>query len=247
MARKSKIGIDYFSHDVHCTSDRKLRLLKAKHGVVGYGMYFLLLEEIYKEGYCIHLTDEFNILFIDEHNLDEDVCNNVLNDSIKYGLFNSDIHEKYSVLTSKRIQENYLEACARRKAIEIDEHILMINVDILPDNVIICTQKKREEKKGDKKKREEKKTSVYEYSDSFENFWNNSSKTGSKRNAFTEFKKTLKDVSVEVLVENFKLQIDNEHFKGSDGTHYIPHVERWLKNGRWEDEVKVFNPNADPF
>ncbi len=152
MARKCKVGIDYFSHDVHCTSDRKLKLIKAKYGVVGYGIYFLLLEEIYKEGYCIHLDDEFNILFVSDHNLEEDVYINCLNDCIKFGLFNDIIYKKSNILTSKRIQENYLEASSRRKVIEIDVNILLLNVDILPQNVNISTQKKRKEKKGEEKR-----------------------------------------------------------------------------------------------
>lgn len=245
LARRTKIGIEYFSHDVDSISDKKLRLLKAKHGVIGYGIYFLLLEEIYREGYYITTSEEFNILFVSEHNLDQNVYIECLNDCIKFGLFDKEIYEECCILTSKRIQENYLEACSRRKLVEVDDSILLVNADILTDNVDISTKKKRKEKKGDEKKRNEMK---YLYTDAFEHFWNNSTKKGAKRNAFNEFKKVIdKVVTLDVLVSAYKKQIENDHFKGSDGKQYVLHVERWLKNSRWEDHVETLNKNRDPF
>lgn len=143
MARKGKVGIDYFSHDVDMLNDRKVKLLKAKHGLLGYAVYLRLLEELYREqGYYLMVDEDFNILFSDDNNLDYNVYILMLNDCINQGLFNKKIYEKYSVLTSKRIQENYLAATERRKTVEIyNEYLLLdlLNDDIKSDNVDILT------------------------------------------------------------------------------------------------------------
>ena len=224
MARKSKIGIDYFSHDVHSTTDRKLRLLKAKHKVVGYGIYFLLLEEIYKEGYCLHITDEFNILFVSEHNLDENVYINCLNDCINFGLFDDKMYKNHSVLTSRRIQTNYIEAVSRRKGIEIDENILMINVDILPDNVNISTQKRREEKKVDKKKH-------YFTNDVIDEIYNIYPK---KQGKFSGYEKLKKMIYTDELKDTMIKQIE-ECKKNTTEKKFHRQFSTWVNQRGWED------------
>ncbi len=146
MGRQVKKGIDYFSHDVNMLSDRKMKLLKAKHGLIGYAIYLRLLELLYEEnGYYLKIDEEFNILFIDENNLEENVYINVLNDCINYNLFEENMYKNYSILTSKRIQSNYFSATERRKSVEIiKEYALaeIINVNINLINVDIGTQSK---------------------------------------------------------------------------------------------------------
>jgi uncharacterized phage protein (TIGR02220 family) len=134
MGRSIKKGIDYFSHDVNMLNDRKMKLLKAKHGLMGYAIYLRLLELLYDEkGYYLHIDEEFNILFIDENNIDDNVYINVLNDCIKYNLFNKTMYENYNILTSRRIQLNYLSATERRKKIEMIESLVL--VEIINDNI----------------------------------------------------------------------------------------------------------------
>lgn len=167
MARAGKIGIDYFSHDVDMLQDRKVRLLKAKHKLIGYAVYLRLLEEIYREnGYYLKADDDFNILFSDDNNLDYNVYILVLNDCINFGLFNNGLYQKHQILTSRRIQENYCQATARRHEVFFYREYLLIdpkisygdknniNVNILTLNVDIGTQSKE---KGYRKKNENEK------------------------------------------------------------------------------------------
>jgi hypothetical protein len=161
MARKGKVGIDYFSHDVDMLNDRKVKLLKAKHGLIGYAVYLRLLEELYRDkGYYLEVSEDFNILFSDDNNLRYDEYILILNDCINQELFNKELFEKYSVLTSKRIQENYLTACERRKLVEIYKEYLILdlkdvsiktdNVNILELNSHIGTQSKKKVKRNEK-------------------------------------------------------------------------------------------------
>ena len=169
MARKNKIGLDYFSHDVEMFNDIKIKFIKAKHGLIGYAIFLRLLENIYKEnGYFIQIDDKFNILFADDNKLDIDVYINVLNDCINENLFNKEIYDKYKVLTSKRIQLNFLAGAERRKNIEFDKRFLMlsdeflindnikiIDVNINSENDDISTQKEIESKEKENKKEKE--------------------------------------------------------------------------------------------
>jgi SOS response regulatory protein OraA/RecX len=160
MARETKSGIDYFSHDTDTFHDPKIRFIKAKHGLVGYAIYIRLLEEIYhNKGYYIKLDEDYNILFVDENNITLNVYNEVLNDCIKKGLFDNKIYKKYSVLTSKRIQTNYLDATVRRKNVEIIKDYILVDANIIGNNVNILTLN---DDIDTTKKRKEKKTKVKE-------------------------------------------------------------------------------------
>ena len=164
MARKHKKGIDYFSHDVDLVHDKKIKLIIAKHGLIGYAIYLRLLEEIYRqEGYYIKADEDFNLLFINDNNLDQNVYINCLNDYINRELFNINLFNEYNILTSKRIQMNYLEATERRKTVDLigeylivniyreNVNILTLNVNINPKNVNISTQSKKKVNKKETK------------------------------------------------------------------------------------------------
>lgn len=129
MARAGKVGIDYFSHDTDIMSDNKIRFIKAKHGLLGYAVFFRLLENIYSEnGYFVKVDEKFNILFADENKIDLNVYILILNDCIEEGLFNKELYLKHKILTSKRIQINYIAATERRKSIEVVKEYLLINI-----------------------------------------------------------------------------------------------------------------------
>jgi len=131
MSRETKPGIDYYSHDVDMRSDKKTKLLMAKHGVVGYAVFNMLLEELYREdGYFLRIDEDFNLLFCHDNNLDLNVYISILNDCIKYGLFDKELFDKFSILTSIRSQNNYCSGTERRKKVNfIKEYIL---IDVLP-------------------------------------------------------------------------------------------------------------------
>ena len=165
--RAGKVGIDYFSHDVDMSLDIKIKLLKAKHGLIGYAVYLLLLEELYGEkGYYLQLSEDFNILFCNDNNLDYNVYILILNDCILRKLFNKVLYDKYNILTSERIQLNYISATERRKDVSFFEEYLLVdvkekyegkiaNVYILTLNDDICKQREREREKERKRKEKE--------------------------------------------------------------------------------------------
>lgn len=131
-----KSGIEYFPLDV--TLDSKFDLIEAEFGVTGFGVVVHLLQEIYgQEGYYIEWTEEVALLFARKYGLGGNVVSEILAASIKRGMFDKEIFDKYHILTSRGIQKRYFEAVSRRKVLEVDYNILLVDADHLPKNVDI--------------------------------------------------------------------------------------------------------------
>ena len=163
----AKSGIDYFPLDV--TLDAKFELIEAEFGLTGFGVVVHLLQEIYgKAGYYIEWTEEVALLFARKVGLGGNAVSEIVEASIRRGMFDQEKYDKYRVLTSKGIQKRYFEAVSRRKALEVDFNILLIdvaqilpnvniqhgNVNILSKNADISKQSKVEESRVEKSKGE---------------------------------------------------------------------------------------------
>lgn len=144
MAIKS--GLDFFPLDV-CL-DRKFELIEAEFGLTGFGVIVHLLQEIYgKEGYYIEWTEEVALLFARKVGLGGSVVSEIVEASVRRGMFDKEIYDKYHCLTSRGIQKRYFEAVSRRKSLEVDFNILLVecaqicpNVNISGKNVNILSK-----------------------------------------------------------------------------------------------------------
>nr|DAH25251.1 MAG TPA: protein of unknown function DUF4373 [Caudoviricetes sp.] len=160
----TKSGIDYFPLDV--TLDVKFELIEAEFGLTGFGVIVHLLQEIYgKAGYYIEWTEEVALLFARKIGLGGSVVSEIVEASIRRGMFDKEKYERFRVLTSKGIQRRYFEAVSRRKVLEVDYNILLVdaaqilpnvdirvkNVNILSENVDIAKQSKVKERKEKKR------------------------------------------------------------------------------------------------
>lgn len=163
----AKSGIDYFPLDV--TLNAKFELIEAEFGLTGFGVVVHLLQEIYgKAGYYIEWTEEVALLFARKVGLGGSVVSGIIEASIRRGMFDKEKYDKYHVLTSKGIQERYFEAVSRRKTLEVDYNILLVdvarilpnvdiqakNVNILSKNADISEQSKVEKSRVEKSKEE---------------------------------------------------------------------------------------------
>lgn len=132
----AKSGIDYFPLDV--TLNAKFELIEAEFGLTGFGVVVHLLQEIYgKAGYYIEWTEEVALLFARKVGLGGSVVSEIIEASIRRGMFDKEKYDKYHVLTSKGIQERYFEAVSRRKTLEVDYNILLVDVTQILPNVYI--------------------------------------------------------------------------------------------------------------
>ena len=137
MAIKS--GIDFFPLDV-CL-DKKFELIEAEFGLTGFGVIVHLLQEIYgKEGYYIEWTEEVALLFARRCGLGGSVVSEIIEASIRRGMFDKEIYDKYHCLTSRGIQKRYFEAVSRRKSLEVDYNILLVECAQICPNVNISSR-----------------------------------------------------------------------------------------------------------
>jgi hypothetical protein len=123
MARPQKEGLDYFPLDVEM--DDKVKLIDAKFGVAGFGILVKLWQIIYDNGYYIKWTEKELLLYKTRISADINLVNDVINECLRWGIFDNELYEAYSILTSSGIQKRYFEAVKRRTEITlIDEFIV---------------------------------------------------------------------------------------------------------------------------
>ena len=140
-----KKGIQYFSMDVDFFTDSKIQFVDARFGAKGIVITIRLLTLIYRQGYYITWNDDEAFLLAKSvgDNVTASLVSDVVQELVKRGFFNEELFNSFKILTSRGIQERYLEACKRRKLVEIDERYLLYerpekipNLHVLP----LCTQ-----------------------------------------------------------------------------------------------------------
>jgi len=150
MARPLKNGLDYFPMDV--TMDNKIELIEAKHGIEGFGVLVKLYQEIYKEGYFIEWTEERDLIFSKRINVCNNKVNEVINDSLRYNIFDKNLHKKYKILTSTGIQKRYLAAIDRRKEVELVKDYIIVDINGINANINWINEGNKNQSKVDKNK-----------------------------------------------------------------------------------------------
>ncbi len=131
MARPQKVGVEYFPLDVDIDQDDKVAIIEAQHGIKGFGIVIKLLMHIYKNGYFYEWTEKEQLLFSKRVNVDINEVNVIINDCIKWGLFDERLFKSFKILTSRGIQKRYFEIVKRRQRVEvIKEYFLLDNDDI---------------------------------------------------------------------------------------------------------------------
>lgn len=180
MARKAEPGIAYFPMNTDIIGHNKVKLIISDFGAKAWAVLIPLWCKIYREkGYWIDWEDEdMRLLFAqDECKCDLSFVNEVVARCLKRGLFDQAVFDGFGVLTSDRIQENYLEAKKRQKKVEmiaeflvLDEsvytlhdnvYIIELNVDIISKNVNTSTQSKSKRRIKEKEEGDSAKADVY--------------------------------------------------------------------------------------
>lgn len=126
MARPTKQGLDYFALDV--TMNDEVEIIEAEHGLVGYAILIKLFQKIYSEGYYHNWNDRDIILFSNRVSVDRNLLTSIVDDCIKWGIFDKQLFDKYNILTSKRIQNHYFIATYKRVDVEVIKEYLLIDV-----------------------------------------------------------------------------------------------------------------------
>ena len=246
MARPLKKGLDYFPLDVNIDSDDKLKILEGLYGIVGFGVIVKVLMKIYDNGFYYYWREIEPILMAERAKVDIDTVQDIIKNSVKYGLFNEKLYNKYQILTSIGIQKRYFSACGKRKKGEAErEYLLLSEEEVLSlcpkitiiqgktdinqgiTNVIqeITTQSKVKKSKVNKSKKE-----VVYFEDKNLN---------DTLKEFIEFRKKMKAPMTERAVE---LLINKLNKLGKNSTEKIEILNQSILNG-WKSVFPISNTN----
>lgn len=116
MGRALKQGLEYFPFDIDFFQDIKIRKLIRYQGGKAITVYTLLLCIIYRDGYYTRWDEELPFIISELSGYDEAYIQEVIKCCLTVGLFNKQLFESDKVLTSKGIQERYIninKSCKR--------------------------------------------------------------------------------------------------------------------------------------
>ena len=134
-----KSGLDFFPLDVNL--DTKFELIEAEFGLQGFAVIVKLFQRIYGEqGYYCEWTNDVELLFAKRINAGGSFVSEIVKAALKRGIFDKDVYEKYSVLTSKGIQKRYFEAASRRQKVTVKNEYLLVELSDIPQNVNISNE-----------------------------------------------------------------------------------------------------------
>lgn len=246
MGRSYKQGLDYFPLDV--VNDDKLDLIEAEFGITGWAIIIKMYRRIYSNGYYCKWSEDEQLLFSKQINVDINTINAVINRGIARNIFDNVLYSEYGILTSIGIQRRYLEIVKRRKEVELEEVYLLIDVDINIENVHI-NPKNDDVGTGKERKGKESKGEESKIKEQFEIF--RKKYPGTKRGLNTEydnFKKKNQNYKeiVDLLLPAIETQIE-VHAEKIRQEKFCPewkHLQTWINNKSWEEET-VTNDDDD--
>lgn len=177
MARPTKKGLDYFPLDVDFLSDLKVRRIIKACGKEAVHILVALLANIYRdEGYYVLWDDDLAFLAADEVGTKEGTVEELVRKAVQVKFFDKDIFDKYSVLTSKGIQNRYILATKERKKVELEFKYLLTNevnrsnISINGRNNSVNQGNNQQSKEKESKEKESKEDATASESASLETF-----------------------------------------------------------------------------
>lgn len=156
MARIIKTGLDYFPFDVDFFNDDKIELISSEFGAKGEVIAIRLLCHIYRNGYFYQWGKDESLLFAKRvgNGVTGPLVDEVVAGLVKRSFFNERVFNRFKILTSKGIQQRYVDAKHRSKEVALIKEYLLIeinaalidnNVTLIDLNVNNGTQRKEKE------------------------------------------------------------------------------------------------------
>lgn len=213
MAKKDTF---YFSHDYNSRNDSKVKRLLARHGYLGYGLFWAIIEDLYNNANALPLDCE-SIAY--DLRTTSEVIKSIIFD---FDLFVIDGQIFGSKSVQKRLEDRDTKSTkARESAIKRwsqDANALPPQSD---PNAI-------KEKKGKERKGKEIKEGDYTFSD----FWQDYPVKVGKAKCEPKFKTLLEEekLCIKNTIADFK-----QYKPFPNYTH--PNPETYLNQKRWQDEL----------
>lgn len=141
----NKVGFEYYNIDTNRYQDIKIKRLKKDFGTSGIAVYDYILCEIYRVRGCFLVWDESTAFDVaDYFGLKESLVNEIVNYCCVVGLFDKALLASGSVISSRSIQQRFMEMStrAKRKDFKIPKEIDIITEEckIIPEQSEIITE-----------------------------------------------------------------------------------------------------------
>ncbi len=136
----------YFSHDFNTRNDIKIKKLIAKHGYLGYGLFWAIIEELYNNTNV--LPNDYDCIAFDLR-CDSEIIKSIIND---FDLFVVDTESFGSLSIQRRLNERNEKSKKARESVLARWNKQKEDTNVLPTNYDSNTIKesKRKENKENK-------------------------------------------------------------------------------------------------
>lgn len=241
----------WFKHDSDANQDAKLRKLRLRYGLRGYGLYWYCLELI------SHNIDEHNLTFELEHDAeliahdtgtDSAVVEEIMRYMVTLGLFENAEGRISCLKMLKRIDTSMTSNPRMRELIaqakdSATTSVMLTRMPTNHDPIMTEPVSGHDPVMQEKNKKNKKKINGDEYTADFLEFWDTwpdgFGSKGSKAQAFTEWRKLNGRPPTDVLIASVLAQTYDKAGRRASGTfaENFKHVCRWLKGREWENET----------
>jgi len=249
MARPAKEGLDYFPHDTDAVNDEKIEALRALHGNDGYAFFFILLERIYRSPNCELIVSDAETIQILARKVavTEQKFNEMLTTALKWGCFNKQSYEKYSILTSNGVKKRASIVLEKRETMreyyqktKLKSGFLPVSDAETPPEMPPETPQSKEKKSIIVKKRK----ALTIVSSNFNTFWNVYPRKMAKGEAEKAFAKLNPDKELLPTILRAVEQAKKTRQWLENNGEYVPYPATWLNRKGWEDEYKEVPQNG---
>jgi hypothetical protein len=205
----------YFSHDYNARNDEKIKRLIRKHGMIGYGIFWSIVEDLYNNANALR-TDYDGIAY--DLRTDGDVVASVVNDFDLF-VFDGDFFGSNSV--QERLDQRNIKSESARKSASYR----WTNANAMQT---LSDSNAKKERKGKEIKGKE----IKEINISFDSFWDlYDKKTGEKGKLSEKWNKLSDSERTEIMryIPNYKICQPDKKFRKDPQT--------FLNNKSWNDEL----------
>lgn len=134
MGRPIREDMPYFSHDSDARRDRKAKLFISQTGLVGWGFFWAVLEDIYNNSYYLPWSEEDQHLYVAEFSSPkfpityEDI-DAIIQQACRWEILSGELYEKHNIFTSASVQRRWLKQASRRVLAEMYSPFVLINIE----------------------------------------------------------------------------------------------------------------------
>lgn len=136
-----KTGFSFYQTDTNRYQDPRIRRLKRAHSCEGIAVYDYILCEVYRDKGCyMEWGEDFQFDISEYFGISEEKCRIILEYCVEIGLFDKSVFEKNGCLTSRSIQERFVEMSRRSKR---SNTIIPEDVRIIPEECAVTTEESK--------------------------------------------------------------------------------------------------------